>query len=104
MTPEDINKTAWEVWARARKEVMCADQVAILAAALLAAEKRCPRFGKWFGCKFEPRYDKGIPDLAQFTNVERITGDALEAFRPVTYIHDICIRCGKTVLRAGASS
>lgn len=35
MIPEDINKTAWEVWARARKEVMCADQVAILAAALM---------------------------------------------------------------------
>jgi len=48
MTPEDINKTAWEVWARARLESMCADQVAILAAALVAERERCAKIADEF--------------------------------------------------------
>jgi hypothetical protein len=47
-TPEDITKTAWEVWARSRKEVMCSDQVAILAAALMEERERCAMLAEYW--------------------------------------------------------
>lgn len=57
----------------------------------------CERIGKWIGgCRFEPRYDVGEPKIHG-----KITGydlpAVLEASKPKTYIHDICIRCGKIV-------
>jgi len=61
----------------------------------------CPNFGKWIGCKFEPRYDKG-PVESPAAGI-KYTGSnlegALEAHRRVTYVRDICIRCGKTIER-----
>lgn len=46
---------------------------------IYTAEK-CPRFGKTFGgCEFEARYDESAADI--------------------TYVRDVCIRCGKTVER-----
>ena len=61
----------------------------------------CPRFGKLFnGCKFEGRYDEGAPDLAPFKSFKAADTSAfLNSLKPKTYVHDICIRCGKTVKR-----
>lgn len=59
----------------------------------------CSRKGKWFGgCRFEPRYDVGEPDTSKLGKVEHYLADAAEivqACRPSTYIHDVCVRCGK---------
>lgn len=62
----------------------------------------CDRKGKWFrSCTFEPRYDEGIADLRQFKTVDRMTDWMLDKFRPKTYVHDVCITCGKVVYRDG---
>jgi hypothetical protein len=57
----------------------------------------CERKGKLIGgCKFEPRYSLGEPRLegAKMSgNVEAL----IEAMKPKTYIHDICIHCGAIV-------
>jgi len=61
----------------------------------------CPKQGKWFGgCKFEARYDLGVPDLSQFASIERgMTSKVLEQFRKKTYVRDVCVTCGKTIDR-----
>lgn len=63
-------------------------------------EERCPRFGKWLGCKFEPRYDKSPADLSQFSNIKRMEEPVVEKFRSVTYICDVCVRCGSVSARS----
>lgn len=64
----------------------------------------CERAGKWFGaCRFEERFDKGPPDTTKigFKDISNVDGNAFfETCRPITYVHDICIRCGKVVSRA----
>lgn len=61
----------------------------------------CPHTGKWIGCRFEPRYDVGaaeVPDRK--LSIQNCDVPAVFAeFRPKTYIHDICTRCGKVVER-----
>lgn len=62
----------------------------------------CPRKGRIFGgCRFSPRYDKGPPSHARMEKVypEQIP-EILEASKPITYVRDVCERCGKTVERA----
>lgn len=60
----------------------------------------CNRKDKWFrGCKFEPRYDVGAPDLSQFESIARMTSTYLEKFRKQTYVKDVCTTCGKVILR-----
>lgn len=65
----------------------------------------CPREGKWFGgCRFEGRYDT--------QPTRKIGGDELfwsggwetqarlvQSQRKMTYVRDVCVRCGKTVER-----
>jgi hypothetical protein len=59
----------------------------------------CPREGKFIGgCKFEPRYDLGEPDLSEFTKLTA-SPEALNALRTKTYVKDVCVRCGKTIER-----
>lgn len=51
-------------------------------------------------CKFEARYDISKPDLSQMRNYRGY--ELLELFeklRSKTYVHDICVRCGKVVKR-----
>ena len=62
----------------------------------------CERKGKFFGgCKFEARYDIGEPTM---TLKGTMTGydfrEALEAIKPKTYVHDVCVTCGKTINRS----
>lgn len=71
------------------------------------SEPPCPRRDKWFrGCRFEPRYDKGEPremtadELYWFDITSRV--EALRTLCPRTYIHDLCVTCGKVVDRGGA--
>lgn len=64
----------------------------------------CPRLGKLIGgCRFEPRYDCGAPDLSRF---DTLSGGGvptlIEALKPTTYVHDICVTCGKIVDRPRA--
>jgi hypothetical protein len=59
----------------------------------------CPRFGKWFGCRFEARYDLGPPDLTAYKTVSAMSRGALEMHRRQTYVCDICVRCGATIER-----
>lgn len=47
--------------------------------------------------KFEPRYDYKLPDGLK---LEKFDIGVLDACRSKTYIHDICIKCGKTVKEA----
>lgn len=64
---------------------------------------QCERVGKWIGgCRFEPRYDLGEPDTSKIGRVAHYISaapDLIKACRPSTYIHDICIRCGKVTQR-----
>lgn len=65
----------------------------------------CPYAGNtWMmslRCKFEPRYDLSPPDLSQFASIERgMTQSILEQFRTKTYVHDVCVKCGKTTDRS----
>ncbi|WP_159585940.1 hypothetical protein [Chelativorans xinjiangense] len=61
---------------------------------------RCERLGKWIGgCRFEARYDLGPPDLSRFKSFERATLEFFEIMKPKTYVHDVCVRCGKIVKR-----
>lgn len=60
----------------------------------------CYRLGKLIGgCKFEPRYDLGPPDLSRFTSMKNAHPEFFEALKPKTYVHDVCIRCGTIVKR-----
>ena len=61
----------------------------------------CPRFGKLFrGCKFEARHDKGPVEMDRGMELKGDGGGlVLERFRRITYVRDVCIRCGKTVER-----
>ncbi len=51
------------------------------------------------GHKFEARYDENQSKLT----LERVRGCSPEEFRRLlyfnTYIHDICVRCGKTIMK-----
>jgi hypothetical protein len=42
----------------------------------------------------------GVADLSQFKTISRMSEEAVEAFRPKTYVHDICVTCGKVVDRS----
>lgn len=60
----------------------------------------CPRFGKLFnGCKFEGRYDREPLDQGALSRFKTLPVQIAEMLRRKTYVHDICIRCGKTVKR-----
>lgn len=62
----------------------------------------CPRFGKWIGgCKFEPRFNKSAPDWSAFESINRMTGEFAERLRTVTYVQDVCVRCGRTTSKRG---
>lgn len=69
----------------------------------------CDRRGKFFGgCKFEPRYDEPV-----ISDHEREMGRGQWEAMPGTtkirwvlvhlgdriYVHDVCVRCGKTAVR-----
>jgi hypothetical protein len=61
----------------------------------------CARLGKLIGgCKFEPRYDLGpvqIPNGFGLNYIGMALGERLEQHRKKTYVHDVCIRCGKAI-------
>ncbi|MFL9904689.1 hypothetical protein PQR71_42290 [Paraburkholderia fungorum] len=60
----------------------------------------CPRAGKLFGgCKFEARFDRIPPEqrkdiFAPYQMIEEINARTKRI-----YVHDVCVRCGKTVKR-----
>lgn len=59
----------------------------------------CLRIGKLFGgCRFEPRYDKSAADLSA-SKIDVQGRGAIEALRHITYVRDVCIRCGRTIER-----
>lgn len=70
----------------------------------------CDRAGKWVGgCRFEPRYDEPVlSEMEKMTGREGYVrlgdGDKFvwqnQSLGQRTYVHDICIRCGKIVRRA----
>ena len=49
--------------------------------------------------RFEGRYDKGPSCMASKGGSLKSILALTEKFRKVTYIYDICIRCGKVVER-----
>lgn len=58
-----------------------------------------PKCTSWLGHKFEGRYDKG-PAAGKYhvTNASEAHIEAIaERLRPVTYVHDICVRCGHVI-------
>jgi hypothetical protein len=64
----------------------------------------CLNAGKWIGgCKFEARYDKVEPDssLRRIANYSSTFSPwFIEKLRvKKTYVHDVCVRCGKTIER-----
>mgnify|MGYP001618447839 FL=1 len=61
----------------------------------------CPRLGRLIGgCKFEARYDKSEPKINGNFTYHGMQGSArLEQLRQLTYVRDVCIRCGRTVNR-----
>lgn len=62
----------------------------------------CLNKKKFFGgCKFEPRYDLGPADISRFESISGTGAVTMfEKLRAKTYVHDICVRCGKIVRRA----
>lgn len=64
----------------------------------------CPRFGKLIGgCRFEPRYDLGVPQYNNFRGSPGRVLEAIEASRPKTYVRDVCVTCGRTIERANGA-
>ena len=60
----------------------------------------CPRAGYWLGCKFEPRYDKSEPRWeGNFTYTGFSGAERLDQLRQITYVRDVCVRCGSTIER-----
>lgn len=60
----------------------------------------CPRVGKMFGCKFEPRYSsKTIAPTAEQIDClsPPVLAHELTALRTVEEIYegDVCVRCGR---------
>lgn len=85
-------------------EVEIKAALAEVRAALAAQDQACSRFGKWIkGCQFEPRYDLAPPPVTDaLFKVDTTVGGmraVIEALIAKTYVHDICIRCGKIVRR-----
>jgi hypothetical protein len=54
---------------------------------------------RFSGCKFEARYDLSPVDVSGLARLKSFEGN-LDSLRRRTYVHDICIRCGKVVDRA----
>lgn len=61
----------------------------------------CPRLGRLNGCKFEPRYDTVSAVTPTFDAIFFSGVGAQPKSTPErkTYVHDICVRCGKVVKR-----
>lgn len=62
----------------------------------------CPRKNKWFRpCKFVPRYDVVEPSQSLCATIARQWGtseiDKELLLVHTTYVHDICVNCGKIV-------
>lgn len=56
-------------------------------------------------CRFEPRYDRGPARPFGRISAEPATLTALaETRRQVTYVRDVCTRCGKTIERQSKES
>ena len=74
----------------------------------MAFEQECPNSGRFFGCRFEARYDTAAADGEAVVNVIREVGTdddmeaAFDALRSRAYVRDICVRCGRAVERAEA--
>lgn len=66
----------------------------------------CDRVGKLIGgCKFSPRYDLGAPTVSYKPSIVDDSTDiarVLIASKPVTYVRDVCERCGAIVERSEA--
>lgn len=61
----------------------------------------CPRVGKLFGgCSFSPRFDEGRVEYPPYEGAAGAIVLALEKAKPMTYVRDVCERCGKTVERS----
>lgn len=61
----------------------------------------CPHLGRWSGgCRFEARYDKSPVEILQYEHIKINDPACMEPFRKVTYVRDVCIRCGKTIERS----
>lgn len=60
----------------------------------------CPRAGKWFGCKFEARYDESKPGKDEWMMFREGPGANEANPVKVTYVHDVCVRCGRTIERS----
>lgn len=71
----------------------------------------CERSGRWFsGCRFEARYDEPVLSDREKTFGRDGTWEPIPGTNRIryvtpplgnrTYVHDICIRCGKVVSRA----
>jgi hypothetical protein len=63
----------------------------------------CPRAGRiLFGCKFRARYDEHEPSdiFAHLFHTGQAAIEALKAgAKRSTYIHDVCVRCGRVIER-----
>lgn len=61
----------------------------------------CPRHGRWIGgCRFEPRYHVEEP-TDELCDVIKKQWSASQADKELlvvktTYVHDVCVRCGRT--------
>jgi hypothetical protein len=59
----------------------------------------CPRAGRLIGgCKFSPRYDSHAYSAEQIKALAYAGGWRIPG--TVTYVRDVCERCGKTIERA----
>ena len=73
------------------------------------ADEACPRQGRLIGgCRFEPRYHVEEPTRAlenviqhQWSTSEQ---DRERLVRRVTYVGDVCVRCGRTVVPGGTDA
>lgn len=56
----------------------------------------------WRGHKFEARFDLGPLSIGSGQSISNASHNmlmVLDKFRDKTYVHDICVRCGKIVKR-----
>lgn len=46
-------------------------------------------------CRFEPRYSRRAPDPQKLPLMEVMSEEQIMALADETYVHDICVACGK---------
>jgi len=57
--------------------------------------------GRVLGHRYRPRFDEGEPAISKVEGSPMEAMALIEASKPLTYVYDICTRCGRVIRRDG---